>query len=164
MGASANALLVFGIDIGYEDGFGTLGPLTNEHGWPELRTDWYVPEAEDEDEEPIDFPTQLIATLAERAGPGRYDPKAESPDAYVKRTCGVKVTTWGHHDYEHWILAAAGEQFRIDSGGWGLHHLTVAELAPEGLADASAKLSAALDTLGLTTARAPGWLLVADYG
>lgn len=169
MGDSADAMLVFGIDIGNEDGYGTLGPLTTEYD--EIKTDWWDPDADNEPDEENEeasewpgFAGRLIEALAARAGWPAARLNNESIETYVERTYGVKIAPWGHYDYPHHILAAAGRPFQINGGGWELHHLTVAELAPEGLAEASAKLSAALDVLGLTTTHAPGWLLVADYG
>jgi len=167
MGSSASAMLVFGIDIGDEDGYGTLGPLTAKYD--QLQADWWDPEADNEpDEEASEWPGfagRLIEALAARTGWPGARLNDESIETFVERMRGVEIVSWGHYDYPRHILAAAGEGFKIDNGSnWEPHHFSVTELAPDYLDTAAGQLMTALDVLGLTTTHAPGWLLVADYG
>lgn len=163
MGESASGMLVYGIDIGSPDGYGTLGPIGGEYG-DELQVDWL--------DENLDLPFdgQLIVALARRSGwnepPVEDGDEPDDSDAneFTEKTLGVGIVGWGNYDYGHWLLAPVGEQFRLDSGGYNLRVVEPAGLNPPDLDEVRAKLENALKVLGLTTTRRPAWLLVADYG
>lgn len=176
MGSAARGMLVFGVDIGDDEsseGFGTLGPKpggAEEYDAPDV--DWYDGEAEDGDGELLSFRSQLILTLAARSGrvvardeDGELD--IDAMEEHVAKVFGVRTVQWGHCDYPRWILAPVGNGFVLSTGGWGLRAVDPDELAgravADGIADGAALVMEALRLLGLTTDRAPGWLLVADY-
>jgi hypothetical protein len=160
MSESASALLVYGIDIGDPDGYGTLGPMRkDEYDIEEIDVDWFDPDDDDREE---GFWEALTRTLAERSG---WDKTTGDPEDYVKEHLGVHLVLWGHYDHERYILAPVDELFNLSSGGgWDLRVVTAGELVMPPLGEADEKLMRALDLLGLTTTRGPAWLLAPGYG
>lgn len=163
MGSSLSGMLVYGIDVGSPDGYGTLGPIGGEHN-DELQVDWL-----DENLD-LSFGGQLIVALARRSGWNEPpvgdgdEPNDSDASKFTERTLGVGIVDWGHYNYGRWLLAPVDEQFRLNSDGYALRVVEPAGLNPPGLDGAKAKLESALKVLGLTTTRRPAWLLVADYG
>lgn len=158
MSESASALLVYGIDIGNPDGYGTLGPMRkDEYEIEEINVDWFDPNDDDREE---GFWETLTRTLAERSG---WD-GSDDPGAFIEEHLGVHLAPWGHYEYERHILAPVGKEFHLDSGEWDLRVVTAGELAMPPLGEADEKLMHALDVLGLTTTRGPAWLLAPEYG
>jgi hypothetical protein len=155
---SASAMLVYGIDIGDPDGYGTLGPLSkDEYDIEGIDVDWFDPDDDDDDES---FWEAFSRTLAEQSG---WDGSGD-PGTFIEERLGVHLVSWGHYDYERHILAPVGDEFCLNSGGWHLRVVTAGELAMPPLGEADEKLMHALDVLGLTTTRGPAWLLAPEYG
>jgi len=166
--SSASAMLVYGVDIGTPEAYGTLGPKPEgAEKWAPPDVDWF------DDEGDLTFADQLIIALAKRSGWVR-EAYAEEDDGeggayeagkFVEEHCGVRIVGHGCDGYQQHLLVPTGEQFELTTGGdWDIRVVEIGELAPAGIFEADAKLTRALGALGLTTSRPPAWLLVADYG
>jgi hypothetical protein len=157
-------MLVYGIDIGTPEAYGTLGPK------PEGAEEWAPPDVDwIDDESRLTFADQLIITLAERSGWIRNTDDEEGgaykASKFVEEHCGVRIVGHGCDGYQQHLLAPAGEQFKLTTGGdWDIRVVSATELLPPGMVEGGERLARALDALGLTTSRPPAWLLVADYG
>lgn len=163
MGSSPDATLVFGVDLGDGEGFGTVGPCVRHA----LDVDWYKEWADrDDDHEDYErnYSEILTRTLALRSG---WDPDGDTTDdTHIEKRLGVKLIGYGDCQWSSipYVLTAADAGLRIGTYSAGPLAVRPAELAPAGLHEGAAKIHHALAMLGLTTERQPCWLLVADYG
>ena len=164
MGSSANGMLVYGYDLGGEDGEWKIREV-GEYG--ALKLSWYEePEGEDEDSEDDEFTEAAKRRLL--VASGFTETYEDGRDGYFAReseaeaALGVEFDSYCSGDYPMWVLAAkvlTAHQGHCDA-------LDLVELSnPETLAGWDAKLTLALGVLGMTPVQEkPSWLLCSYWG
>jgi hypothetical protein len=156
MGVSTNAMLVYGYDLGSDEGWKVRE--TDEDGYT-LTVDWYDEDHEDEFVEQAG--NRLLAdagfTETDWRSDGYFDRKAEA-----ERAIGVEFESHCSGDCPMWILAA--HTVTAHRGGVKQIDLTALALDP-GRGDWDAKLRHALTVLGLTpTQEQAAWFLCSYWG
>lgn len=153
MGASTDAILAYGYDLGCDDLWHVTG-LDEDGDW---RPSWLG-----EDEE---LPAGIERTLLASVGFDETDWRA--PDFYSRKweaegRLGVKLVRHCCDEYPMYVLAA----HQINAARGDVEALDLAELDAQRVERAwDDKLAAALSALGITpTQVAPSWLLVSWWG
>lgn len=159
MGQSTNAMLVYGYNLGGEEGWELEG--VGEYGeLPAL--DWYDPEAEDGDGFQEAAERRLLAQLVD------FTETDWSADGYFEREraaktrLGVEFDTYCSCDYPMYLLAA--KVITVYQGSVKHIDMTDLAIAPE-MNGWDENLRAAIQALGITpTQDKPKWLLCSYWG
>lgn len=156
MGVSTNAMLVYGYDLGSDEGWKVREA---DEGGYDLTVDWYDEDHEDGFVEQAE--NRLLAaagfTETDYRADGYFDRKAEA-----ERNIGVEFESHCSGDYPMWLLAA--HKITVYRGDVKAIDLAALSLDPSR-GDWDAKLRNALTVLGLTpTQEQAAWLLCSYWG
>lgn len=166
MSSSPDAKIVYGVDLGGADNYGTLAPVKKFYG-PDVDwfRDWAELDSDERGEGPFNYLDIVAHTLAVRSG---WDPAGVSVADHLRDVLRVEVVRYGSYEWDEvpGVLAAVGDDMQINTYAWHPQPLDVEDLNPVRLLalDPGRDIVHALALLGLTSTREPCWLLVADYG